>query len=155
MTGAKNILAAVLLVVAVVVTGGLMYWAMEEDEPVPQMFSIDELNGPLALTPGEQVRINVGRNHPSVGIWFAVVETPPPEVAEVEKIDDNDAVEDAEIDDGGGSGETYLMITAIAPGHGTIRVADCFRQMPDATGICHDDDGPRPTYTVDIVVEEG
>ena len=155
MTGAKNVLAAVLLVVAVVITGGLLYWTMEEDEPVPQMFSIDELNGPLVLTPGEQMRINVGRNHPSVGIWFAVVETPPPEVAEVEKIDDNDVVKDAEIVDGGGSGETYLMITAIAPGNGTIRVAECFRTMPDEDGVCRGDDGPRPAFTVDVVVEEG
>ena len=153
MTGAKNVLAAVLLVVAVVVTGGLLYWTMEEDEPVPQMFSIDELNGPLVLTPGEQVRINVGRNHPSVGIWFAVVETPPPEVAEVEKIDDYPTGKD--VPPGGDVGETYLLITAIAPGHGTIRVAECFRTMPDEDGICRDDDGPRPTYTVDIVVEEG
>ncbi len=154
MTGARNVLAAVLLVVAVVVTGGIMYWTMEEDEPEPQMFNIDELNGPLALTPGEQVRLNVGWNDPSVGIWFAVVETPPPEVAEVEKIDDNDVIEDAEI--GGGIGKTYLMITAIAPGHGTIKVAECFRTMPDEDGICRDDDGgTRPAFTVDVVVEEG
>ena len=34
-------------------------------------------------------------------------------------------------------------------------LAECFRQRPDENGICHDDSGPRPTFTIDVVVVEG
>jgi len=119
--------------------------------PPPQPLSISEIEEPIVLKPEESVRIGVGWHNPSVGTWYALTEVPAPEIVEVEEVNEDPL--DPSLD--GAGGNTYLVVTALAPGEGTIKVADCFRQMPDATGICHDDDGPRPTYTVDIVVEEG
>ena len=119
--------------------------------PPPQSLSISELEEPIVLKPGEAVRIGVGSHNLSVGTWYALVEVPAPDIVEVEEVNE-DPLDPSIL---GAGGYTYLVVTALAPGEGTIKVADCFRQMPDVTGICHDDDGPRPTYTVDIVVEEG
>lgn len=119
--------------------------------PPPQPLSISEIEEPIVLKPEESVRIEVGQNNFSVGIWYALTEVPSPDIVEVEEVNEDPL--DPSL--GGAGGYTYLVVTALAPGEGTIKVADCFRQMPDVTGICHDDDGPHPTYTVDIVVEEG
>lgn len=127
----------------------LMFHALSV--PPPQPLSISEIEEPIVLKPEESVRIEVGQNNFSVGIWYALTEVPSPDIVEVEEVNEDPL--DPSLD--GAGGNTYLVVTALAPGEGTIKVADCFRQMPDATGICHDDDGPRPTYTVDIVVEEG
>lgn len=124
--------------------------ARPEDHPA-QKLNVAQLDGPIVLSPGERVDLYIGRNHPSVGIWQEITREADPAVATVEKVTDSPTGPD--VPPGGDGGSTNLIITAIAPGQTSVAVADCFREMPDANGICHDDKGPRPYYTIEIVVE--
>lgn len=123
-----------------------------DDQWASNARSVEDFDGTLRLKEGEEVVLEVGRTHGSVGIWQELTRTPDASIASVEMrtVPDNPG----NTMPGGDSESTYLVVKGAKPGRTTFRVVECFRAEPNPDGSCNgpDDKPSENNHTIDVEV---